>query len=183
MSWASFDLEGFKELNQNLRGLEAFVDSKEVVNALLDGIKVIQRVAKAKASRGPTGNLRRGIVARPFLRQRRRNPAVYMGIDYRVAPHAHLVEFGTLGIREPKGKALVIGGDKTYYHAGGGKISRTYAGGKFVKWVGPMPARPFWRPSVDSYKMIAGKRAADKIALEIERATSRKRLQQYARWG
>jgi HK97 gp10 family phage protein len=50
--------------------------------------------ARSRAPLGATGNLRRGIIS-TTLRRRGDVPAPSMaGINYGVAPHAHLVEFG-----------------------------------------------------------------------------------------
>jgi len=191
MSWASVDLEGFKELQRNLKGLQGFIDSDNVVDGLHDGIKVISRIAKNRAPRGPTGNLRRAIRTGKFRKQIRKNPAVFMGIDYRIGPHAHLVEFGVKNIRYPtRRKVMVIGGErgelgglKGFLAAFRGQSYARYSGDvKFVKWAGPIKKQPFWRPSIDVGKSAAGIIAAKKIAFEIERAAARKQLQRYARW-
>jgi len=168
MSWANVDLEGFKELSLNLKGLQGFVDSDRVIECLHDGIKIISRIAKNRAPKGPTGNLKRAIRTGRFRKQIRRNPAVFMGIDYRIGPHAHLVEYGTR-IRVPR-KSTVL-----KFEIDGQTI--------YAKRARPMPAKPFWRPSVDTGKNAAGAVAAKKIATEIERAAARKQLHRYARWA
>jgi len=65
------------------------------------------------------GNLKGGIVAKMFTNSRPGLPGAFVAIDYRIAPHAHLVERGTA----PR------------YHASG-------------KYVGAMPPMPYFRPGV-----------------------------------
>lgn len=64
---------------------------------------LIAAEAKRLAPKGPTGNLKRGIVARVnkvnahFMGQ----GSAYVGVDYHIAPHAHLVEYGARGGQMP----------------------------------------------------------------------------------
>lgn len=71
------------------------VQDIDLENLIHEAAKVIAKQAKANAPQGPTGNLRRGIVGKKYKTKRRHEPAAFAGIDYRIAPHAHLVEFGT----------------------------------------------------------------------------------------
>jgi HK97 gp10 family phage protein len=165
MSRADVHLEGFKDLEKNMRGLRGFVNSKQVVEGLHDGVKVMGRIAKNKAPKGPTGNLKRAIRTGIFRKQKRGSPAVFMGIDYRRGPHAHLVEYGTKRRIPRKYSVLKFEID--------GQII-------YVRRVGPMPAKPFWRPAVDIGKNAAGRVASKKIAREIEREVVRKKMHRYA---
>lgn len=49
---------------------------------------------------GP-GSLKRGIVAKEFKSRTRSSPAAFVAIDYSIAPHAHLVEYGARGGEMP----------------------------------------------------------------------------------
>jgi len=91
--YRSIGLEGVPELIAKFKDLDRLIDDKNVEDGLLKAAKIIQASAKAKAP-VKTGNLRRGIVAKKFGKKRLRQPAVFCGIDYRIAPHAHLVEYG-----------------------------------------------------------------------------------------
>ena len=169
MSWAKLDIEGFGELEKNLRGMRGFVDSDKVVDSLLRGAQTIKRSIKGRAPRGPTGNLRRAIKAKKFKKQRRGDPAAYITIDRhpkRGAPHAHLVEFGVKR-RTPKEKQFLK------FEIDGKTI--------FTKQAKKIEAHPFWRPGVDASKNAAGKVAGARIVRELERAAARKQLHRYAR--
>ena len=87
-------LKGADELLKKFKILDRLVDEQDIENGLLHASRIIATKAKQLAPLGPTGNLRRGIVAKKFQKKRKGNPAVFCGIDYRIAPHAHLVEFG-----------------------------------------------------------------------------------------
>ena len=162
--WADVSLSGMDELNKNLEGLKGYVDSKDITRGLHSGLKIVQRIAKNKAPKGPTGNLKRGIVSGVFRRQVRGSPAVYMAIDYSIAPHAHLVEFGTKQ-RVPRKWGFL------QFEIDGKTI--------FAKHAKGMPAKPFWRPAIDTGKSAAGKVAIKKIAGSVEQAAARKRLRNY----
>lgn len=68
-------------------GLNMSKDALLIANTLKDNIR-------SEAPIGETGNLRRGMVAKNFAKERRNNPGAFVAVDYRIAPHAHLVEHG-----------------------------------------------------------------------------------------
>lgn len=166
--WADVSLSGMDELRRNLEGLRGYVDSKDVTQGLHSGLKIVQRIAKNKAPKGPTGNLKKAIVSGIFRRQIRGSPAAYMAIDYSIGPHAHLVEFGTKR-RVPRKWGFL------QFEIDGKTIFAKYAKG--------MPAKPFWRPAVDIGKSAAGRIATKKIAKSVEQAASGNRLRRMALRG
>lgn len=90
-------LEGLEELGQTIERMRKSVKPENVEPIVLKAAKIIKASAWGRAPRGPTGNLQRGIRAKVLKRNDFNNPAPAMvGIDFRVAPHAHLVEFGTI---------------------------------------------------------------------------------------
>lgn len=64
---------------------------------------IIAKDAKRRAPQGPTGNLKRGIVARQdkVTSMSINKGVAYVGVDYNIAPHAHLVEYGARGGEMP----------------------------------------------------------------------------------
>jgi len=64
---------------------------------------IIAEEARQLAPLGPTGNLKRGIVSRvdKTATQFGHSGAAYVWVDYSIAPHAHLVEFGARGGNMP----------------------------------------------------------------------------------
>lgn len=71
-------------------------DNKYIENILLKGSGIIAAAARRNAPLGPTGNLKRGMVAKVFSRNPAFKPAAFAAVDFRIAPHAHLVEYGTV---------------------------------------------------------------------------------------
>lgn len=67
------------------------------------GAGIIAEEARTLAPLGPTGNLKRGIVAKENKKASGFAVvgAAYVGVDYGIAPHAHLVEFGARGGEMP----------------------------------------------------------------------------------
>jgi hypothetical protein len=88
-------LEGEAELDRKLQGMAEMVGPKKTTYILADAARIVAKAIKALAPKGPTGNLRRspyskGLPVKSYL------PAVALAaISGRVAPHAHLVEFGS----------------------------------------------------------------------------------------
>lgn len=93
-------LEGVAELDAKVKQIMLAADDADKVEpVLLKAAEVIEESARAKAPQGPTGNLKRGIRS-TLLRRLLGRPAAGAGADYRIAPHAHLVERGTTARRQ-----------------------------------------------------------------------------------
>lgn len=105
-----------------MKELEKELDrvAREMKDALCLGTEEAARaVGEIVRLRAP-GSIKRAVRTKPLPRKDKYPEVTLVGIDYHQAPHAHLVEFGT-GPR---------------YHASG-------------KYVGQMPAQPFFRESID----------------------------------
>ena len=98
------EIQGIDELEKQMQRLIGTVSADKVEPVLLDAAKVVAKDAKARAPKGETGNLKKGIVAKKTRRKGgvsavlglnvgEAAPAI-AAIDYRKAPHAALVEFG-----------------------------------------------------------------------------------------
>ncbi len=75
-------------IDKSMQGL----NDKAVANKSLQLAKVIAEDARGRAHQGPTGNLKRSLRA---VILRGNNPPAIAAVDRKVAPHAHLIEFGT----------------------------------------------------------------------------------------
>lgn len=116
------EIEGKKEFEQTLRNLVQALPNEKVEPVMMEGAKVIADAARSKAPQGATGNLKRSIKAK-FLRQIGTYPrSAAAAVDRKIAPHAHLIEFGT----KPR-------------------MQKTTG-----RYTGIGPARPFFRPAVDT---------------------------------
>lgn len=92
---AEFRIEGLDDLNKQLESIATSLDADAVEPILFEGAQTIAGDMLQRAPRGPTGNLKRSIGAKT-LRRRDKNPAPSIAaVDRKIAPHAHLVEFGT----------------------------------------------------------------------------------------
>ena len=91
-------ITGMKELKQNM---DAVI--KELEDALEGGVDDAAEYAAGIVRRntpvGPTGNLQAAVTTKPLPRKRNYPPNTMVGLDYKIAPHQHLVEFGTVKSR------------------------------------------------------------------------------------
>src|SRR3989304_1051326 len=90
-------IEGFEKVGDNIEKVIQKLAPEQLESVLLQGANVIGQAAINLAPLGPTGNLKRSIVAKLLRRNSPGEPApAITAVDYRIAPHAHLVEFGHL---------------------------------------------------------------------------------------
>ena len=91
----NFRFEGLGLFNSKCGKLKNSVSGPSTEKASLEKAKVIAEDARSRAPLGPTGNLKRSLVAK-LLDKRGDNPRVALaGVDRKIAPHAHFLEFGT----------------------------------------------------------------------------------------
>ncbi len=90
-------LEGMSNLLTMFDNVSGSVDGKEIEKSLMDAAKKVKARVVARAPLGPTGNLKRSIVAKKFKKKIKGSPAVFVAVDYRKkGSHAHLLEYGTV---------------------------------------------------------------------------------------
>ena len=99
------NIEGIDELEKQMENLIKSVDPDKVEPVLLDGAKVMQKAIKGKIQHSVTGNLKRGVKAKVMRRRGGSTAAIglsageaapaLVAMDFRTAPHYHLIEFGT----------------------------------------------------------------------------------------
>jgi len=145
-------VDGARELYENLQKFEKTLDGREMEDIFLAAARGMATQIRQNAPVGPTKNLRKGIKAKKFRKKRKAEPASYVIADHKIAPHAHLVERGTILPRRPKTKKVMFretGGAEGGYWKSMGSLGRSGAaeyieGVWFGKEVEPMPANPFW---------------------------------------
>ena len=134
-------ITGMKELKQNM---DAVI--KELEDAMEGGTQEAADYAEGIVRRntpvGPTGNLQAAVTTKPLPRKKGYPPNTMVGLDYNIAPHQHLVEFGTA----PR------------YHASGKSVGAH-----------PKPANPFFRTSIDQAKAGIKGRIGDSAKSVIDR--------------
>jgi len=95
MDNVTFKIEGVAGAVKKIKQLSNSLKGKELGNTLLKQAQVIAEDARSRAPLGPTGNLKRSLHAR-MLEDRPNFPKVAIAaVDRKIAPHAHLIEFGT----------------------------------------------------------------------------------------
>lgn len=120
----SIGVSGLEELHKAFKALGESLNDPDVEQAFLDEAEVLQADMRARVPER-TGNLRRGIVAKTFASKIKYRPAAFTAIDYRVAPHAHLVEFGTIhAAAHPFFRPALRGFASKFYRRIGAKLGR-----------------------------------------------------------
>lgn len=92
----TFKIEGVLETVKALDKVSNSIKGKMLGKTLLKQAEIIAEDARDRAPLGPTGNLKRSLHAK-LLDEKTRFPTVAIAaVDRKIAPHAHLVEFGTV---------------------------------------------------------------------------------------
>ena len=95
MATQFFRIEGILETTNRLKQLSNSLKGKAMGDTLLKQAQVIAEDAKDRAPLGLTGNLKRSLFAK-LLPDKTGFPKVAIAaVDRKIAPHAHLIEFGT----------------------------------------------------------------------------------------
>lgn len=135
----TLQVQGLDELKKRLQKLANAIEGSQVEQILLDAAQPIADQARAWAPEGPTGNLKRALLAKKLQRKGRKTAPVIAAVDRKIAPHAHLVEYGSQGRQHKSGKST-----------------------------GSMPAKPYFRPAVDARKGDAARIIEDGLRRLIE---------------
>lgn len=96
------NVQGMTEFEASLKMLQMALPPNKVEVILIKGASIFADAARAKAPKSkrrknkpPPGNLKRSIVAKQLRRYDANEPApAIAAVDRKIAPHAHLVEYG-----------------------------------------------------------------------------------------
>lgn len=88
-------IEGIPELEHKLDKMGKNMSGEKLGPLHLKGAQVVRDAIIQKAPVGPTGNLKRSPVAK-LMKPREFFVCAIAAIDRKIAPHAHLLEFGTV---------------------------------------------------------------------------------------
>lgn len=131
----TIEFQNKAEFEATLRNLVKALPNDKVEPVMMAGAKVIAADARRRAPVGPTGNLKKSIITK-LLRKIGNWPRTAMAaVNNKKAPHAHLIEFGT---------------SRRYQKTTG-------------RYTGIGPAKPFWRPAVDTNFQRVYKDIRDKL--------------------
>ncbi len=117
------DVQGLEEVRRKVASVLSTLDGRDVEEVLLGGAKIVQAAVKARAPRRK-GEIIRAVKARKGRKRGRLFSIAFCAMDRKIAPHAHLAEYGT-GPRYQK---------------------------RPRKYVGEMPAKPYFWPGVEASK-------------------------------
>ena len=199
MARTTFKLEGFKELDAALAALPDGLARGAAKRSMKKAGEIIAAAQRALAPVGPTGNLRDSISvqvkarnltglaefggvlsdggSRQEAKQALRSARGERGSEgTRIvvnvgssAPHAHLVEFGTVERHWLTGGIHIRGG-RVGRGKGRRRILFTLSKGKST---GIMPANPFIRPAFDATKGVALAVLKHELAADVQRTAAR----------
>ena len=97
MAAISISMTGAEDMIRNLERIsEPRVRIKAQKSALRAGARILRKAYKQEAPKGPTGNLKRSAMFTVKANALDGTAFAKVGSDARIAPHAHLVEFGTV---------------------------------------------------------------------------------------
>ena len=89
---------GLKELKQNMEQVaREMEDAMEA--ATNEAAEYAAGVVRSNTPVGPTGNLKKAVTTKPLPRKKGYAPNTLVGLDWQIAPHQHIVEFGTVRSR------------------------------------------------------------------------------------
>lgn len=152
-------LYGFDNLNRKLRALPQSVQRDALGQATDVGARLLREAARAKAPRGKTRRLQRGIGSERTTTEKARAVSS-VGVRSDVF-YGHLVEYGTAQRHTSN-----IGAPGTRLRRG----SRARPAHYRNKFRGSMPAKPFMRPAWDGNKEGLVQAMGDVLKRRIERA-------------
>lgn len=132
----------------HMRGLTVKLQKQIMRKAMRTSGNMARSALRKAAPKGPTGNLRKSVYARPFTR----GNAVGITVGF-TAPHQHLVE----------------GGTKPRYRKGKGRLRRIF--GVKGGYTGVMPANPFFERKMQSLDPKIRASLEDKIVSEVKKVS------------
>jgi hypothetical protein len=105
-------VDGYQQAFRALNAIGKAVHSERMNEVLYKGARTIAHYAGDLAPIGPTGNLKRSLIAAPARVSPSLPPAAFALVKRKIAPHLHLVSFGTKPhvIAPKQRKRLKIGG-------------------------------------------------------------------------
>lgn len=91
------EITGLEELHRDFQSLARKIQPKELQPILKKEAAVFARKLLAVTPRRKTGNLQKGVKAwSPKINARHPEAMARVGVKYQIAPHVHLVEYGTV---------------------------------------------------------------------------------------
>lgn len=92
-------VQGLDELVKQLDGLKNV--EEKLAPGRMKAAEIVRSAIEGEAPLGPTGNLKRGIQINPATLTKKPKNIEFVATNHKIAPHAHLVEFGARGGEMP----------------------------------------------------------------------------------
>jgi len=93
------EMSGLEELLKQVENIASSLSHDVMEKASVEAADIITQEVQNRAPQGPTGNLKRSPITKKLPRRWDLPALVLSAIDYRIGPHAHLLEFGTSRMR------------------------------------------------------------------------------------
>lgn len=93
----SIQLIGLAEVLRTFTEMKKAATSAKMHAGVIQAAERIAGTIRSEAPRGPTGNLKRSIEFGGFKPRQGKPVAAFVRVNAKIAPHAHLVEFGARG--------------------------------------------------------------------------------------
>lgn len=129
-----FYIEGWEEFIDAVDKLVESIRPEKAEPILHKGAQKMTKALRENAPEGPSGNLKRAIKTKKLQRWGKGPAPSIAAVDRKIAPHVHLVEHGTSGVRPVDPPRIVMIDGKPV------KVTNT----------GRMPPNPFFRRTVES---------------------------------
>ena len=135
------EIKGIEEIEMNIEKIAQKMEPDVVEGILLKQADRVRDVAISNAPQGETGNLKAGIISKVIERRGNKYAPAITAINFKRAPHAHLVEFGHIIKFSKRGRPH-----------------------------GVVPPHPFFRPAWDASKEFVRESIEQEIKASIEEA-------------
>lgn len=90
-----FKVDGLEEVKRKMERLSRRSSARVQKKSVRAGAVVAQRIFRSVSPVGPTGNLKRAQTIKPITYKSSNTSVAVVGADYKIAPHSHLIEWGT----------------------------------------------------------------------------------------
>jgi len=174
---ADVSIQGLDEVLAAFHEIMTFADDRVTEESLLLIGKYLRDEIRSNtpdSGLAHDNKLNKSIVAKKFRSKVKGSPSVFVAVDRRKAPHWHWVEFGTQGYRIATDKAKKTAPGARWVWLSNGRFYSAKNLGGGIYGIGPMPAQPFFRSTVDSNRNMIEVLIKDTVVTLVEEKWNRK---------
>jgi HK97 gp10 family phage protein len=100
------DKKSMEDLRKKIEKVQKEFGDDKIEPILVKAAEIVSQNVKHKIKEGKTGNLKRAVITKILRSKESYPPTAICGIDRAIAPHAHLVEYGTTERFHKSGKSV-----------------------------------------------------------------------------